>query len=137
MSGYFYEVPKLTTSIDLFTDTVAMLNVLVLRLLWDAEGALTQYLRGQKENFTVYFSGKRRSLLHPNTAQQSFFSHYNLFLGKLEEKLARKARVNTKRASRIKSKYTAIARKVVGESARDNPERYCASVLSSLFFKEI
>ena len=27
-----------------------------------------------------------------------FFSHYNLFQGKLEEKLARKARVNTKRA---------------------------------------
>ena len=26
-----------------------------------------------------------------------FFSHYNLFLGKLIEKLARKARVNTKR----------------------------------------
>ena len=23
--------------------------------------------------FTVYFSGKRRSLLHPNTAQRSFF----------------------------------------------------------------
>ena len=33
--------------------------------------------------------------------------------------------------------YTAISRKVVGESARDNPERYCGSVLSSLFFKEI
>ena len=25
------------------------------------------------EYFTVYFSGKRRSLLHPNTAQRSFF----------------------------------------------------------------
>ena len=39
-------------------------------------GALAQYLRalfGQKENFTVYFSVKRRSLLHPNTAQRSFF----------------------------------------------------------------
>ena len=28
---------------------------------------------GQKENFTVYFSGKRRSLLHPNTTQRPFF----------------------------------------------------------------
>ena len=67
-------------------------------VLWDAQGALAQYLRallGQKENFTVYSSGKRRSLLHPNKAQRSFFSHYNLFLGKLKEKLARKARVNT------------------------------------------
>ena len=54
-------------------------------------GGLAQYLCslfGQKENFTVYFSEKRRSLLHPNTAQRSFFSHYNLFLGKLKEKLA-------------------------------------------------
>ena len=42
----------------------------------DAQGALAQNLRarcGQKENFNVYFSGKRRSLLHPNTAQQYFF----------------------------------------------------------------
>ena len=30
-----------------------------------------------------------------------FFSHYNLFLGKLKEKLARKARVNTERVYRI------------------------------------
>ena len=38
-------------------------------------GALAHYLcvlYGQKENFAVYFSGKSRSLLHPNTAQQSF-----------------------------------------------------------------
>jgi len=58
-----------------------------------------QYLRAlfwQKENFT-----ERRSLLHPKTAQRSFFSHYNLFLGKLKEKLAQKARVNTERVYRI------------------------------------
>ena len=39
-------------------------------------GALAQYLHalfGQKENFTVYFRGKRRTLLNPNTAQRSFF----------------------------------------------------------------
>ena len=29
------------------------------------------------------------------------FSHYNLFLGKLEEKLAQKVRVNTERVYRI------------------------------------
>ena len=51
---------------------------------------------GAEENFNVYFSGKRRSLLHPNTAQRSFFPIiYNLFLRKLKEKLARKACVNT------------------------------------------
>ena len=60
-----------------------------IRELWDAQGALAiaQYLHelfGQKENFTIYFSGKRRSLLHPNTAQLTiFFPHYNLFLGKI------------------------------------------------------
>ena len=53
---------------------------------------LTRAFR-QKERFTYNFSGKRRSLLNPNTAQPSFFSHYNLFLGKLKEKLTRKARV--------------------------------------------
>ena len=39
-------------------------------------GVLAQYLCalfGQKENFNVYFSGKRRSSLYPNTAQRSFF----------------------------------------------------------------
>ena len=52
-------------------------------------------LFGQKENFTVYFSGKRRSLLHPNTVQPLFF------LGKLKKKMARKACVNTERVYRI------------------------------------
>ena len=50
-----------------------------------------------KEDFNVCFPGKRRSLLHPNTAQRSFFPFtlYNLFLGKLKEKLSRKAHVKT------------------------------------------
>ena len=52
-----------------------------------------------KKNFSVYFSGKRRSLLHPNTTQRYFFSHYNL--GKLKEQLARKARVDTEPGYRI------------------------------------
>ena len=66
-------------STDLLTDTAAILNL-------------------SKENFNVYSSGKRRSSLHPKTAQRFFFFffffHYNHFLGKLKEKLARKARVN-------------------------------------------
>ena len=49
---------------------------------------------GQKENFNVYFSAKRRSLLHPNTAQRSFFPLQS-FSRKLKEKPARKARVIT------------------------------------------
>ena len=62
-----------------------------------SRGAFAHYLLalfGQKENFTVYFSAKRRSLLHPNTAQRSFFPLQS-FSRKLKEKSARKARVNT------------------------------------------
>ena len=58
---------------------------------------LAQYLQalfGQKENFNVYFLGKRRSSLHPNTAQRSFFPLQS-FSGKTKEKMARKARLNT------------------------------------------
>ena len=55
----------------------------------------------QKENFTIYFSGKRRSLFTSKHSTTIFFSHYNLFLEKLKEKLARKARVNTQRVYRI------------------------------------
>ena len=70
-------------------------------------------LFGQKENFTVCFSGKRRSLLHLNTAQRSFFP-----LQSFSRKTSRK--IGSKRA-----RITAISRKVVGKSARDNAERYC------------
>ena len=80
------------------------MKLLDLRVLWDAQGALAQYLRallGQKENFTMYFSGKRRSLSHPTRHNDLFFSHYNLSLGNLKEKFARKAGVNTGRVYRI------------------------------------
>ena len=84
---------------DLFTDTAAILNLLHLSSIMDAQEALAQYLRalfGQKENFSAYFSAKRRSfILHPSTAHDLFCSHHNLFLRKRKEKLARKARVNT------------------------------------------
>ena len=63
--------------IDLFTDTAAILNLLDLRSIMGCPGgAVAQFLRAffeQNENFNVYSSGKRRSLLHPNTAQRSFF----------------------------------------------------------------
>ena len=59
--------------------------------------ALAQYLRA--------LSGKKRTSMHIfrqkgdhyyiQTRHNDIFSHYNLFLGKFKEKLARKARVNT------------------------------------------
>ena len=52
-------------------------------------------LFGQKENFNAYFSGKKVFVITSKDGTTIFFSHYNLFLGILKEKLARKARVNT------------------------------------------
>ena len=37
----------------------------------------------------------------------------------------------------FKKSYTAVSRKVVGKSARDNPKRYCGWFNSTLFSKEI
>ena len=48
-------------------------------------------------SFTVYFSGKRRSLLHPNTGQGSFFplqSYSKKTLRKNVPKMARKYKQN-------------------------------------------
>ena len=61
-------------------------------------GTLSVFMRAfrAKRELHCVFLRKRRSLLHPNTAQRSFF-HYNLFMKKLKEKLAGKARVNTER----------------------------------------
>ena len=55
---------------------------------------------GQKENFTVYFS-KGAIIITPKQGKTIFLFHYNLFLGKGKEKLARKTRVNTERVYRI------------------------------------
>ena len=63
-------------AIDLFTDTAAILNLLVLRSIMGCPGG-TRSVFTLAENFTVYFSGERQSLLHLNTARRSFFSHYN------------------------------------------------------------
>ena len=82
------KVYPVDNAIDLFTDTAAILNLLDLRSIMGCPGALAQYLRalfGQKENFTIYFSGKRRSLVHPNTAQRSFFAIRIFFSENLEK----------------------------------------------------
>ena len=61
--------------------------------------------RGHLLSIYARFSGKKRTSLYISrekgdhyyiqTRHNDLFSHYNLFLGKLKEKLARKARVNT------------------------------------------
>ena len=62
-----------------------------------SRGALAQYLctfLGKKENFTVYSSGKKAIIIKSKQGTTIFFSHYNLFLGKLSEKVVQKAPMN-------------------------------------------
>ena len=59
-----------------FTDTATILNLLNLKSIMGCPGgtrSVFSALFRQKENFTVYFSGKRQSLLHPNAPQRSLF----------------------------------------------------------------
>ena len=48
-----------------------------------------------KRELQCIFLGKKAIIVTPKHGTTIFFSHYNLFLGKFNEKLARKARVNT------------------------------------------
>ena len=48
-----------------------------------------------KRELQRIFLGKMAIIITSEDGTTIFFSHYNLFLGKLKEKLARKARVNT------------------------------------------
>ena len=54
----------------------------------------TRAFRAKRE-LQCIFLGKKAIVITSKDGTTIFFSHYNLFLGKLKEKLARKARVNT------------------------------------------
>ena len=58
--------------------------------------SLTIYARfSGKKRTSIYISREKGDHYYIQTRHNDLFSHYNLFLGKLKEKLARKARVNT------------------------------------------
>ena len=48
-----------------------------------------------KRELHCIFLGKKAIIITSKHGTTIFFSHYNLFLGKFKEKLARKAHVNT------------------------------------------
>ena len=50
---------------------------------------------GAKRDLQCIFLWKKAIIMTSKHGTTIFFSHYNLFLGKLREKLARNARVNT------------------------------------------
>ena len=85
-------------TIDLFTDTAAILNLLDLRSIVGCPGStcsvFTRAFRAKRE-LQCIFLGKKAIIITSKHCTTIFFSYYNLFLGKLKEKLARKARVNT------------------------------------------
>ena len=60
----------------------------------------TRAFRAKRELHCI-FLGKKAIIITSKHGTMTFFSHYNLFKEKLEEKLARKARVNTERVYRI------------------------------------
>ena len=59
-----------------------------------ARSVFTRAFRAKREHQCL-FLGKKAIIIISKQGTTIFFSHYNLFLGKLKEKLARKARVNT------------------------------------------
>ena len=83
--------------IDLFTDMAALLNIEFI--------TFKKYYgmpRGAKKKRTsLYISREKGEHYYIQTQYNDIFSHYDLFLGKLNEKLARKARENTERVYRI------------------------------------
>jgi len=95
---HFTTLFKKRELIDFFTDTAAILNLLDLRSIMGCPGGtrpvFTRAFRAKKE-LQYTFLGKKAFAITSKDCTTIFFSHYNLFLGKLKEKLARKARVNT------------------------------------------
>ena len=81
------------TSIDLFSDTAAILNLLDLRSIMGCPGStrsvFTRAFRAKRE-LQCIFLGKKAIIITSKHGTTIFFSHYNLFLGKLVEKLAEK-----------------------------------------------
>ena len=54
----------------------------------------TGFLGKMRTSMTIFIS-KKAIIITSKKGTMIFFSHYNLFLGKLKEKLVRKARINT------------------------------------------
>ena len=83
---------------DLFTDTAAILKLIDLRSIMGCPGGTRSvFMRAfrAKRELQCIFLGKKAIIITSKHCTTIFFPHYNLFLGKLKEKLARKARKNT------------------------------------------
>ena len=85
-------------TINLFTDMATILNFLDLRSIMGFPGGtrsvFTRAFRAKRELQCILLR-KKASMITSKHGTTIFFSDYNLFLRKLEEKLAGKAHVNT------------------------------------------
>ena len=87
--------------IDLFADMAAIFNLLDLRSIMGCPGALAQYVltrsfRAKRELHCIFLEEKAIIITFKHRTT-TFSSHDDLFLGNFNEKLARKAGVNTER----------------------------------------
>ena len=77
--------------VDLFTDTAAILNLLDLRSIVGCprgtRSVFTRAFRAKRELHCIILE-KKAIIIKSKHGAKIFFSHYNLFLGKLEEQLA-------------------------------------------------
>ena len=84
--------------IDPFTDTAAILNLFDLRSIMgcpgDTRSVFTRGFRAKRE-LQCIFLWTKAIVITSKHGTTIFFSHYNLFLAKLNEKLARKGCVDT------------------------------------------
>ena len=87
-----------TPAIDLFTNTVTIMNLLDLRSIIGCLGGtcsvFTHAFQAKRELHCIFLQ-KKAIIITSKHGTTIFFSHCNLFVGKLKEKLARKACVNT------------------------------------------
>ena len=86
------------------TCTAAMLNLLDLRSIMGCPGgtrSVFTHAFHPKRELRCIFLRKKAINITSKHSTTIFFSHYNYFLGKLQEKLARKESVNTERVNRI------------------------------------
>ena len=86
------------SAIDLFTNTVTILNLLDLRsIMWCLGGTCSVFMHTfqAKRELHCIFLRKKAIIITSKHGTTILFSHCNLFVGKLKEKLERKARVVT------------------------------------------
>ena len=90
--------PKVQTNRPFYQYSGQLLNLLELRSITGCPGGtcsvFTRAFRAKRE-LHCKFLGKKKIIITSKHGTTIFFSHYNLFLRKLTEKLARKAHINT------------------------------------------